>query len=321
MLTLLSKIYRIFVQILCVPIFLSDYFHTATGREYGIGFSKKLTLMFKMIRNNHKIVSGSSFLEHLAMATAILRVPKEIKGVVVECGSYKGVSATNLSLVCALCNRSLEIFDSFEGLPEPSGIDQAHTLLASEEIHTYSKGSWCGTMDEVRENISRYGNINVCTFNKGYFHNTLPHFKKECIFVWVDVDLRQSLETCIQYLWPLLQNDCCFFSHEVGHMEIASLFFSERWWKDNLNSTPPGLIGAGTGIGIKILTGPYFNSSLGYTIKNPTKVNYAEVPQLGGLKLTLKSSFQLASSGEMKGKNETNRTPPKDCTSVASHDN
>jgi len=294
-LNIFSKAYRVVVQILCIPIFLSDYFHPTTGRDHNVDFWKKLILMLKMIRNNSKIVSGSSFLEHLAMATAILKVPKEIEGVVVECGSYKGVSATNLSLVCSLCNRKLEIFDSFEGLPEPTEVDLAHTLLASEEIHTYTKGSWCGTLDEVKGNISRYGNISVCNLNKGYFQDTLPQFKKKCIFVWLDVDLRESLETCVKYLWPLLQDGCCLYTHEAAHLEIASLFFSKEWWQDSLQTSPPGLVGAGCGIGIKILSGSYFNSSLGYTLKNPCKKNFQEVPQLGGVKVNLASSLKLAS--------------------------
>ncbi len=323
MMKIIAKLYRILVQIFCIPIFLGDFFSKETGKEYQVSFWTKLSLVIKMILNNGRIVSGSSFIEHLAIATAILNTPKALEGVVVECGTYKGVSATNLSLICALCNRTLEIFDSFEGLPEPHAEDKEHALMSSKERHTYTKGSWCGTLEEVKENIKRYGRIEVCRFNKGYFENTLPHFNKKCILVWVDVDYRTSLETCVKYLWPLLQNDCFFFSHEVGHMEIASLFFSEKWWKDNLNSAPPGLIGAGTGIGIKILTGSYFNSSLGYTIKNPTKTNYVEVPQLGGLKLNLKSSFQLASSGEARSKNETKKasSQSKDYASAASHDN
>lgn len=300
MLKFLSKIYRIFVQILCIPIFVSDYFKRQSGSEYRIGFWTKLAVLYKMARNNCKIVSGSSFLEHVTMATTIMNIPKTLEGVVVECGSYKGVSAANLSLICALCDRKLEIFDSFQGLPEPSVKDNAHTLLSTREIHTYEKGSWCGTLDEVRQSITRYGRIDVCNFNQGYFDQTLPKFKKKCVFAWLDVDLRESLETCIKNLWPLLHDGCSLYTHEAAHLEIASLFFSSEWWKENLNTLPPGLVGAGSGIGIKILSGAYFNSSMGYTIKNPKSAAFREVPQLGGLKLGVKTSLQLASPEKTK---------------------
>src|SRR5580658_1370194 len=101
------------VVAMSIPILLSDYFRKDTGEEYGVGFWTKLKLAVQMARNRTKVVTGSHYLEHLLMATQILRVPKQIEGCVVECGSFKGGSATNLSLVCALCSRKLEVCDSF----------------------------------------------------------------------------------------------------------------------------------------------------------------------------------------------------------------
>ena len=210
-----------------------------------------------------------------------------------ECGTYKGVSAANLSLVCKIVHRRLHIFDSFEGLPEPSNQDKGHLVLGQQEIHTYSKGSWCGSLEEVKRNISQCGEISVCVFHRGYFKETLPPLHEKCVLVWLDVDYRDSLETCLKYLWPLLEEGCRLYTHEAGHREIASLFFSEKWWGDHLKTSPPGLVGAGTGIGLKILTGSYFNSSLGYAVKNPRAESLRDVPQLGGMKLNLRSSLKL----------------------------
>jgi O-methyltransferase len=47
---------------------------------------------------------------------------------VVECGTYAGGSTANLSLVCALVGRELEVFDSFEGLPDPEARDDVVLL-------------------------------------------------------------------------------------------------------------------------------------------------------------------------------------------------
>nr|MBA2599580.1 hypothetical protein [Actinomycetota bacterium] len=110
----------------------------------------------------------------------------------------------NLSLVAALCGRQLEIFDSFGGLPEPSADDRAHTILHRGERHTYEEGSWAGTMEEVKDAIARYGAVDVCSFNAGYFDATLPAFGNRTAFVFADVDLRDSVETCVRFLWPLL---------------------------------------------------------------------------------------------------------------------
>ena len=214
------------------------------------------------------------------MSTRILNIPRSVEGCVVECGTYKGGSAANLSLVCALCHRELEIFDSFEGLPEPSDRDRRHFVPALRVVHTYARGSCHGSLEEVRSNISRYGAINVCTFNVGYFCDTLPTLRKKCAFVFLDVDLVDSLELCLRNLWPLLQDGCFLFTHEAPHLEISFLFFDREWWRSNLAAKAPGLIGAGTGLGLFPRSGS-FQSDLGYTVKNPQTLDFPEEEQVG----------------------------------------
>lgn len=277
---LFVKFYKGFLIIFSLPIILSGYFGRETGKEYNVGFFSKLFLLFKMIRNNIKITSASGFLEHLIMATVILKIPKIIEGCIIECGSYKGGSTANLSLICALCNRPLEVFDSFEGLPEPLERDKEHLVINTKEIHSYSKGAWSGTLKEVKENISRYGKINLCHFHVGYFKETLPNFKQKSAFIFLDIDLKDSLETCLKYLWPLLQDGCALFTHEVSHIKMAALFFDKEWWIKNMNFEPPGLIGAGSGLGLYPASNG-FKSSLGYTIKNPNILEFKKVPQTG----------------------------------------
>jgi O-methyltransferase len=267
---------------LSVPVILSEYFLPQTGREYGIGFLTKIKLTMRMSRNYRRITTGSRVIEHLLMATQIMRVPRAVEGVVVECGSFKGGSATNLSLVCKLCDRRLEIFDSFAGLPEPKEVDKEHRIVSIHEVHTYEKGAWKGALEEVKGNITKYGYVELCTFNKGYFDETLPHFKKKVIFAFLDVDLRDSLETCLKYLWPLLQNGSYVFTHEAPHMEIASAFFSENWWSANAGCNPPGLVGAGTGLGLLPAGGGY-RSDLGYAVKEPHLSDFVVNPQTGVL--------------------------------------
>jgi len=280
MFKLFNRLFNKIITILSAPIILADYFSKETGKEYGVGFFAKVLLIFKFFKNGKRIITASSLLEQIIMVKEILNIPKALDGVVVECGSYKGGGAANLSLVCAMCGRKLEVFDSFNGLPDPSESDRAHIIINANEIHAYSKGSWLGTLEEVKNNISKYGKINVCNFNVGYFKETLPKFKKKCAFIFLDVDLTDSEEECIKNLWPLLENGCKLYTHEAPHMEIASLFFDKEWWKKNIGSAPPGLIGAGNGLGLYPAKGG-FASALGYSVKNPLMKNFINVPQTG----------------------------------------
>lgn len=277
----LKTYYRFLMTVLCFPIIFEEYFDSNTGRDYGVTLGKKISLLFKMYYNSRKIISATSVLEHLVLATKILNIPKSQKGCIVECGSYKGASTTNMSLLANLCNRDLEVFDSFQGLPQPSSVDKKHILVSEKMIATYRKGAWVGTLEEVKKNISQYGNINHCYFHAGFFEKTLPSFKKKCVFVFADVDLRSSLESCVKSLWSILQNGCYFFIHEAPHYETASLFFDKTWWVTQFACSPPGLIGAGSGIIIMPIKSMGVESGLGYVIKNPPTKKYKVSPQTG----------------------------------------
>jgi hypothetical protein len=274
------RIYKKSILVFCLPFFLLPFFKKRIGEQYHVGFYKKIKLLFQMIRNVRTIPTASHFLEHLVMVTKILSIPASQEGVIIECGSYKGGSTATLSLVSALCKRQLYIFDSFEGLPFIQKRDKKHLLFNVHEIHSYTEAEWRGSLQEVQRNILKYGNLSVCNFQKGYFNKTLPIFKKKVVFIFVDVDLTDSLETCLKWLWPLLQEQCYFFTHEANHMEIASVFFDKEWWYTHFHSDPPGLVGAGNGVGL-FPQKSFFGSPLGYTIKNPEVYLFKEISQKG----------------------------------------
>jgi len=284
MLRLIVGVFRRLACIFSIPVVLSKYFDPETGKDYGIGFVGKIGLALKMRRNYRHIVTASYVIEHLIMTTQILRIPKAVAGSVIECGSFKGGSAANLSLVCDLCGRRLKIFDSFAGLPDPATEDRAHRLVGLRQVHTYAKGAWAGAVDEVRGNIARYGKIDVCDFYVGFFEQTLVTLDEPCVLAFVDVDLRQSLETCLEYIWPHLQDDCYLFTHEAPHLEISSLFFSEAWWYSRMHCAPPGLVGAGSGLGLLPDSGG-FRSDLGYTVKNSDSSTFILNPQTGATRI------------------------------------
>lgn len=276
----LSRLYRVALVGLCLPVILAEYFRAETGSEYGVGLPDKVLLAGRMLLNNRRIETGSSFLEHLVMATKVLTVPPEVDGAIVECGCYKGGSTANLSLVASRCGRQLAVFDSFEGMPEPTADDEAHTLLASEQVHTYEEGSWRASLDEARANVTRYGDGSVCRFHVGYFEETLPEFGNDCAAAFLDVGLRASAETCLAELWPQLNDGCYLFTHEAKHMEIASLFFDRDWWQVTLDREPPGLVGAGSGLGLHPSSNG-FTSLLAYAVKNPDERRFDVVAETG----------------------------------------
>jgi O-methyltransferase len=209
---------------------------------YRMNLLARLSLGFRMFLNTRRIRTGTSYKTHLAMALKLLETPPEVPGDVVECGTWKGGCATNLSLICRIVGRKLRIYDSFAGLPEgkPGDREAAH----------YREGDYRGTLEEVKANIARYGAIECCTFIQGWFDRTLPGVEGPLVLVFLDVDLEDSLVTCVRHLWPALIDQGYVFLDEVVVTDYCALFYSERFWKQYFDRTPPGLIGAGVGLAL-----------------------------------------------------------------------
>jgi len=260
--------YTDFVVVLLYPIYFKEYFSSVTGSQYGLGFTDKLVLAWR-IRRTALLVSGwRNYAARMVIATKMLQIPAERGGVIVECGSYKGSSTSAWSLVADEIDRELHVFDSFAGLPEPDEDDRRHQRLDETELsEEYSEGQYKGDISTVRQNIDDFGRLERCTFHEGFFEESLPGFDEPVVFVYTDVDLRSSLEVCLSHLWDNVQPESYWFTHEGSHVEIASLFFDEEWWQENVDTDPPMLMGSGSGIAIN----PKANgcrSNIAYTIKN-----------------------------------------------------
>jgi O-methyltransferase len=241
------KLYAIAVAPVSIFFILNS---TRINPGYRMTLVRKLKLGLKMLANNLRIPSGTTFKAHLAMALKILETSPEIEGDVVECGTWKGGSAANLSLVCKITGRKLLIFDSFEGLPEGDPRDN--------ESKYYKKGDYCGSMEEVKSNLARYGAIEYCEFISGWFSETLPKISRPILLAFLDVDLEASLETCVRHIWGHLVADGYIFIDECVGLNYCALFFSEKWWSMYFNQKPPGLIGAGTGLALgEFYIGPH----------------------------------------------------------------
>lgn len=269
------RLYRHLVHWLSLPLILMPFLSSSVGHEYGVGALEKIFLLWRFIRNTRRIPTASSWYEHLLIAETILKFPKTTIGAIVECGAYKGGSSANISLVCGLVGRKLLIFDSFAGLPQPQKSDTKHHCPAMGEIHTYSKGAFKGKLAEVKSNIKKYGHLSTCQFFPGYFTTSLRQFTRQpqpIAGVFVDVDLVESLKTCLRYLWPRLARGGFWFTHEAHHLEIAAVFFDQPWWRHHLHQRAPGLIGAGIGIPMGLVS-----TALGFSQKSLSP--YRTIPQ------------------------------------------
>ncbi len=210
--------------------------------SYGLTWRKRFGLARRMRRNTTKIETGLSYRGHLAIAAKVLAVPRSVEGVIVEAGCWKGGTTTNLSLIAEAAGRTLIVYDSFEGLPPATEGDHWASELA--------EGAFKGELEEVKANVARFGAIGCCEFRKGWFSDTLGSHTEPIVAAYVDVDYQASFHECIIGLWPFLNDDGYMFIDEYTRLDYCALFFSERYWRTYFDRPPPGLMGAGSGIGL-----------------------------------------------------------------------
>ena len=197
---------------------------------------------FKLLKNLYRISFAFDDIPHyqaqiLDFVAAILRAPRDIPGVIIQAGCFRGVSTAKFSLAAKLAGKQLVVLDSFQGIPKNSEQHEIYGRAVS-----FAEGDYAATMDEVVENISEYGDLPSCRFVPGWFEETLPEFSEPVAAVYLGVDLASSTKTCLKYLWPLLNPGASVISQD-GHLtEIQKLFSDEEFWKMEVGSEPPQVV-------------------------------------------------------------------------------
>ncbi len=126
-----------------------------------------------------------------------------IEGNFCEFGCFKGFSTAALSEACFRLGMTMDVFDSFAGLPD------------SDSQH-YRQGEFMGSVEEVKANVREFGNLRSVRFHKGYFSTTVDLYDQDRIAcLWMDVDLELSAKDAMRLL-PRLDPRSCVFSDECN---------------------------------------------------------------------------------------------------------
>jgi O-methyltransferase len=228
----LSETLRLFYNyqdIIASIIFIID-------NKFKLTFSEKFHIVKQIYTITYNIDCPHTQKEILSFIKDILLLPLEIKGCVVEAGSYKGGSSAKFSLAAKVANRELVIFDSFEGIPEHN---ESHEKSIFGAPVSFNKGSYYGSLEEVTSNITKYGKIEVCRFIKGWFEETMPYFKEPIALIYIDVDLASSTRTCLKYLYPLISPGGELFSQDGLLPLVIEVFDDDSFWEKEVDCKKP----------------------------------------------------------------------------------
>lgn len=140
-------------------------------------------------------------------------VAQKLPGDFAEVGVYKGNTAKLVAEVKGI--KALHLFDTFEGLPAFSSVDD---FALSEQQYAES-------LPNVRAYLDKYSNIH---FYKGMFPDTAtPVEKKQFAFVHLDLDLYQSTLDSLKFFYPRMSPRGMIISHDYSTISGVRQAFDE----------------------------------------------------------------------------------------------
>ena len=200
----------------------------------------------RMYRTTRRIQSLTSYKAHLAMGGEAARYPPEDAEVWAgwSWAACLRTAGKSVPLVCEIVGRELVVYDSFEGLPAPDPGRVREPFRGERHSRRRPRAGGEGERTAARRHRR-------CSFVKGIFADTLPHARASR---WSSAS-RRSLQgrlfsVSVINLWAHLTEKGYVFIDEYVFTDYCALFYSERYWRENFDATPPGLLGAGTGVGV-----------------------------------------------------------------------
>jgi hypothetical protein len=159
-------------------------------------------------------------------------VKNGIDGDFVECGVWRGGSAmamahTLLNLSCA--ERNLYLFDTFEGMTEPTAFDRDPQGNPAEDQLSYTekkagRNIWCiASIEDVQQNLSSTSYPSqLIHYIKGDVMNTLrseANLPSSISLLRLDTDWYESTKVELEILFPRLVKGGVCLIDDYGHWQ------------------------------------------------------------------------------------------------------
>ncbi len=167
-----------------------------------------------------------------AVCEAVRYIVKyEIPGAFVECGVWRGgsaMAAARTFMECGDTERSIVLFDTFEGMTPPREIDRdiegqaAAGLLESEERETSLVWAYA-TIDEVRDNLAGIGYpMERVRLVQGPVETTIPSQAPSTVAILrLDTDWYESTKHELEHLVDRVSPGGVLIIDDYGHWEGA----------------------------------------------------------------------------------------------------
>lgn len=159
-------------------------------------------------------------------------VDNNIEGDFVECGVWRGgstMAAIDTLMKSGKTDREIYLYDTFEGMSEPTEADKVFTGTSANELMENTdkldaSSVWCySALEEVQQNVHslNYPDAKV-HYVKGKVEDTIPGtLPGKIALLRLDTDWYESTAHELKYLYPLLVKGGVIIIDDYGHWEGA----------------------------------------------------------------------------------------------------
>ncbi|MGI8787346.1 MAG: TylF/MycF/NovP-related O-methyltransferase [Pyrinomonadaceae bacterium] len=164
----------------------------------------------------------------------------KIAGDIAECGVWRGGSMMTVALTLLALedtSRKLYLYDTFEGMSEPTAFDKSIDGVSAESQMKQEAGKWCyASIEDVRENILSTGypkdKIHLV---EGKIEDTIPKtLPGNLSLLRLDTDWYESTKWELNYLYPRLAPEGVLIIDDYGHWQGARRAVDEYFAEQNL---------------------------------------------------------------------------------------
>lgn len=217
-------------------------YHPPAGNEEILDCSSfELSLMEKV--SPHTMTSKARCISLMRAVDYLLKY--QIEGDFVECGVWKGGSVMIMAeklLAAGKTNRNIYLYDTFEGMSEPTDNDKSFDgKAAAEQLQEAKKevqhSVWCySTLEEVRNNVLSTGYPESrIHFVKGKVEDTIPTtLPGKIALLRLDTDWYESTKHELEHLFPLLVPGGIIIIDDYGHWEGCRRAVDEYFEKQGI---------------------------------------------------------------------------------------
>lgn len=180
------------------PFMGNDLANRGRFSHYGCSDRKEFAQILKKIRSETELLLEDIEAFHIYMS---VKRTFKVPGDIAEVGVFKGGSA---KIICAAKgDKSLHLFDTFEGLPKVEDIDM---------VYPFYEGKFAASYESVKEYLKDNSNV---FFYKGIFPGTSEPVKdKTFSMVNLDVDTYESTKMCLEFFYSRMTPGGVILSHD-----------------------------------------------------------------------------------------------------------